>query len=942
MMKSLGFLCILVLLFHSIQAQEQQNAYIPQTIIVKFKPTRLKCYTPIDSNKDKLQTFINSLEPTSVKKRFPHASSPQKSNDVDLTSIYEIKYAGSYSVEKVVVYLSTFSEVLYAQPEYSENSNSLYQPNDASIGNQWSLDKINVKLAWDICKGDSNVVIGISDTGVDIFHDEIASQIKYNQADPIDGIDNDGDGYIDNYRGWDFIGNDNNPDYDASASSDYAHGTLVAGISSAKTDNAKGIAGVGFNCKLLPVRGSNYNAIMYLAEHGSSVINCSWEDGLKRSVPLYQDIIDYATFNKNALIVCAAGNTEGQPVFYPASYEHAFSVGGTTSIDEKWTAQNTGSSGGSTYGYYIDACAPAISIYTTSTGNTYTTGFCGTSFSAPIVSGIAGLVKSRFPDYSSLQIGEQVRITSDNIDTIPGNSSFKKLLGHGRVNAYKAVSDTLTPSIRLVDFTINGLYDNIVRGGDTAVLKGSFVNYLHKAKNITVSVSDYNGYFAQVEPGRIIDSLGMMDTLKNFELHFSLKKTIPYDATVALQLTYDMPDGFHDIQFVPVKVNPSYLPLTANNITTTTTAVGSIGYAFVAAIEGEGFTDNDHQLLSSRILTTGGLATAGGKDILCGLVLAKDTEEVLLNYGSTSAFTTIDFPDYQNTDSTVSIVSSFTGKYETNIDFNFKINQRATAWLHDSSFVVYEYDIINTSFSNIDSMYAGLIMDWDVSNPFLNKATVNVYKKYGYVYSIEQDQPYVGVQVLKGDSVNHHLIQVYDTTNQVVNLRDYDGFSKRDVFNGLTHSKTNLNFVKNTADDIIQMINVKARNIKIGDTLHIAFALFVASKEQNISSVTSRAEYRYKQSHNELDRIDEPQISKLKVIPNITSGNSVAVIFEAKSNDNCSIIVTDNQGRTIKEIYQNVDAGINTIQVSGIKQAGLYYVTVKMKNSSNTQKFIKQ
>jgi serine protease len=951
-MKNVGLLFALLLFFLGTHAQEMQSNYMPQTVIIKFKPKKLKSnVATLDSNKNKLQTFINFLHPISMKKKFPHASLPQKPNDVDVTTIYELQYSKNYPLEKVVEYVSSFSEVQYAQPSFYTKSNSLFTPDDPSIGSQWYIDAIKVKLAWDSCKGDTNVVIGISDTGTDIFHEEFVNQIKYNWADPIDGIDNDGDGYVDNFRGWDFINDDNNPDYDANGSLDYFHGTEIAGLAAAKTNNKKGIAGVGYNCKFLPIRGSSYEAIMYLADHGASIINCSWEDGLRRALPMYQDIIDYATFNRNALVVCAAGNTEGQPVLYPASYEHAISVGGTINNDEKWTPKNSNSKGGSTYGYYIDACAPAVSIYTTYTGNSYILGYNGTSYSAPIFSGIAGLVKSRFPKYSALQVGEQVRITSDNIDTVPGNAPFKKLLGHGRVNAFKAVTDSTIPSIRLVNFTITGLYDDLVRGGDTAVLRGSFVNYLHKAKNIHVSVTDYNGYFAKVDAGKVIDSLDMMDTLKNFELRFSLKKSIPYDATVALQITYEMADGFRDIQFVTVRANPSYLPLTANNISTSVTSVGSVGYTFVASPEGSGFKYNNIQMLSNKGSSNGGIATTGGKGIYSGLVLAKDTGKVLLNYGPTSAFTTESFPEYQNTDSTVSIISSFNGQYETAIDFNFKINQKTTSWLEDSSFVIYEYDIINTSFNDIDSMYAGLIMDWDVSNPFLNKAAINVYQKYGYVYSIEQDQPYVGVKVLRGESVNHHLIEVNDnlrsiistdTTKEIINIKDKDGFSKADVFNGLTNSKTTLNLVQNTADDIIQMINVKAKNIKIGDTLHVAFALFVAPTEQNISTVVSRAEYRYKQEHGDIILSKEPQISKIKLIPNITSGNTVSLTFESKGKEDCSIIVTDNQGKIIKEINQQIEPGTNSIAISGIKQNGLYFVTLKLKGFSCTEKFIKQ
>jgi len=964
-MKRLGSFFLFLSIVLGTMAQDMKPAFEPKTIIIKFKPQKLKSYTVSqDSSKDKLQTFINFLHPISITKKFPNATLPTKPNQVDITTIYEIKYSSEYPLDKIVKYLSSFPEVAYAEPR--EITQLMYTPNDTYIGNEWYVDKIQAKLAWDICKGDTNVVIGISDTGVDVFHEDLKDQIKYNWADPINGKDDDGDGYIDNFRGWNLVDNNENPS-NTTGTSEAPHGTTVAGIADAKPDNAKGIAGVGFNCKFLPVRSfsSNmlsemvfdYESIVYLADHGAKIINCSW--GGTYDYQFGQDIINYATFNKDALVVCAAGNTEKQINLYPASYDNAISVAGTTLNDQKWTPQNTGSKGGSSYGFFVDAAGPAVNIYTTTIGNAYLKGAnVGTSYAAPVFSGIAGLVRSYNPTFTALQTGERVRITADNIDTIAYNAPYKNLLGHGRINAYNALVDSLVPSIRLVDYSLKGLYHDLVRGGDTAILKGSFVNYLHKAKNITVSISDYNNYFSKIGTGRVIDSLGMMDTIRNFELTFSLKKSIPYDANVVLQLSYSDTSGYNDLQFVMMRANPSYLPLSANSITTSVTAVGSIGYAFVSDIEGQGFNYKNNPLLYTG---TPGLFA---NPVYSSLVLAKDTASVLYFRGNTSDFIAETFPDYQNTDSTVSITSSFNGKNGNEVDFNFKINQQATSWLKDSSFVIYEYDIINTSLSSIDSMYAGLVMDWGVSNPFANKAAVNVYNKYGYVYSVDPNQPYVGIKVLKGDSVNHHLIEFYDiykqfkpiqikkgdslvssvdTIKELVNPGDADGFSNQDIFTGLTHSKTSLSLCQKQADDIIQMINVKAKNIKIGDTLHVAFALFVANREQDIPAVVSRAEYRYKQEHNELTNIIEPaQIAKLKIIPNIISGNSITISFESLQNNNCTITITNSQGQTITSLHRSVKNGNNTIIVSGIKQAGIYYASVRINDTTCTEKFIKQ
>ncbi|GAI36367.1 unnamed protein product, partial [marine sediment metagenome] len=123
----------------------------------------------------------------------------------------------------------------------------LYTPDDPLNIYQYYLDTIKAYDAWEICKGDSNIVIGITDTGVDIDHEDLQGNIYYNYNDPINGIDDDNDGFIDNFRGWDLGENDNNPQWEIND-----HGVVVTGIAGARTDNGIGISGVGFKSRFLP------------------------------------------------------------------------------------------------------------------------------------------------------------------------------------------------------------------------------------------------------------------------------------------------------------------------------------------------------------------------------------------------------------------------------------------------------------------------------------------------------------------------------------------------------------------------------------------------------------------------------------------------------------------------------------------------------------------
>ena len=256
---------------------------------------------------------------------------------------------------------------------------------------QYQISQINAFSAWDIEKGDTNVVIGIVDDGCQWNHPDLAANVKINYADPINGIDDDHDGYIDNYRGWDLGNNDNDPNNDGPGA--LAHGTHVAGDADAVTDNAIAIASPGFNCKFLPVKVTDfsgvitvgYEGIVYAADHGCSVINCSW--GATEGANYQQDIINYASINKNALVIAAAGNDNADETFYPASYNHVISVANVDGSDVKASTSD--------YNYNVAVSAPGENIYSTTYDSVYTL-LSGTSMSCAVAAGAAAIIKSHF------------------------------------------------------------------------------------------------------------------------------------------------------------------------------------------------------------------------------------------------------------------------------------------------------------------------------------------------------------------------------------------------------------------------------------------------------------------------------------------------------------------------------------------------------------------
>lgn len=424
-----------------LQMMENGEEYIKGKVIFRVKPEyRSQC--ELNSvNIPALKVIFGALEYKSIKKKFPNSSAPtRKYNDwgkemVDISLIYELFLPLEAGVFKAVEQLMATGVLEYAQADYV--SYPLYVPNDSHLNNvmPYHFDNIQAYQAWDSIKGDTNTIIGITETSFDLNHPELINQIQYNHADPVNGSDDDNDGYIDNYSGWDLFDNDNN----LFISNDI-HGTAVAAIASAQVDNNLGYAGIGFDCRFMPVKVGNastitkgYDGIVYCVDRGCKVVNCSW--GNTTFNPLAQDIIDYAVINYDAVIVASAGNVNSTNYYYPASYQYVLSV---TSVDADDKHNNP--SGPHTRNDSVDVSAPGYGVYTTATVSGvyyYSPPQGGTSMAAPIVSGVAALIRSRYPCYNAIQVIDTIKANADIIDTIPDNVPFTGMLGAGRVNAYK-------------------------------------------------------------------------------------------------------------------------------------------------------------------------------------------------------------------------------------------------------------------------------------------------------------------------------------------------------------------------------------------------------------------------------------------------------------------------------------------------------------------------
>ncbi len=314
-------------------------------------------------------------------------------------------------------------------------------PNDPNYGEQWNLSLINMPEAWRIEQGNPEVTVAVVDGGVDTRHPEFHSQLWQNGGEiPGNGIDDDANGYIDDINGWDFSDaptlpgsgdwtvRDNEPE------DEIGHGTHVSGIIAAAANNGIGIAGIAWQCRLMPLRASfKYSvggylqnddvaaAIVYAADNGARVINMSWGDTVNAFI--IEDAIAYADA-QGCILIAAAGNAASVGSWYPAGLETVISVAALGAEKQL--------SGISNFGATIDIAAPGEEILSTDLNGGYHH-FSGTSMAAPHVSGVAALIVSANPNYSNTEVQDVLIATAGQLFVSP-------LVGAGLLDAYAALT----------------------------------------------------------------------------------------------------------------------------------------------------------------------------------------------------------------------------------------------------------------------------------------------------------------------------------------------------------------------------------------------------------------------------------------------------------------------------------------------------------------------
>ena len=879
--------CIPAQKLYKLDKRLTETDYMAKTIILKVQPAFAALCSENGIAHDGFKAMAATIGVTNLHKKFPRDRSPEKEFNeagqrlIDLSLVYELNYTADMHIEKAISKLLLSGILVYAEPHFIPKVS--YMPNDplANPTDQYHLQRISAFNAWNTNKGDSSIVIGITDTGTDPLHTDLAANIKRNYADVPDGIDNDGDGYIDNYKGWDLGMNDNDPTWEFNS-----HGVHVCGIAGATAENSLGGAGVGFYCKFLPVKISDatgsliaaYEGIKYAADHGCQVINCSW--GGAGASQFGQDIVDYATINKNSLVVAAAGNYGVDGDFFPAAYNNALGVANTNASDGKGFSSN--------YGYFVDVCAPGENINSTWPGSFYITQ-TGTSMSSPVVAGAAGIVKKQFPSYNGMQIGERLKVTADNI--YASNPSYLNKLGAGRINLMRAISDPPCPSVVFSDKAVTDHNDDAFIVGDTLFITGKFTNYLNATTALNVTVTPLSAYAVVVDN---TTSLGVINTLgsktnANDPFAFKLSGSIPVNQAIDFEVL--MQDGTYSAkQFFSIFVNVDYIDIKINDAYTSATSKGRIGYNLDAQQQGLGFKYKGMDLLYEA-----------------GLMIGKDTNTVsdCVRGMNTSVAET----DFMNLNRIIRAIPSVTSDFDTKATMNdnlalsvigVEVEQNTYAWsAHPyKNFVIWEYMIKNTNVNDtLKNAYAGIFADWDIdgSSYQQNRSNYHAATKMGYSFYTGANGKYGGIQLLT-DTAPPHFYAVDHVSGGNGGLDFSTGIDSKKKYKSMSLQRLTAG-VNGNGNDVINVMSTGPLTIAPGQTVKVAFAILGADSLSALIAAAHQADTAYhklKPPVVQPNGIAEMKGYNINIYPNPTK-NSITISQEKQAFTKYEVYTLDGK-----------------------------------------------
>lgn len=815
-----------------------------------------------------------------------------------------------------------------AEPIYIDEP--LGMPNDPFAPNQTMLKVIKAFEAWDLgLTGDSSIIIGISDNGVIQEHEDLENSIAPNWNEiPLNLKDDDNNGYIDDFIGYNLAYKDDQSQPGSTWISGNDHGTVVAGIAGATTNNNLGIASVANKCRIFPMKIAktsepsslvySYQSIIYSAVRGCKVLNCSW--GLpKPPSDIDQSIIDFA-ISRDVAIVAAGGNgNRSITPYYPANYRGVLGVGETDTNDYVTNSSSLGS--------HIQIFAPGVGNYATTFNNNYAVQKGGgTSVSAPVISGALALVRAKYPQLNALQAIEFLRQCTDDITA--KNDLIKKILP-GRVNLIKAATKNPLsfPAVKpknIIFKTTSGLPLDRFSIGDTVVVSIDAHNYLGSANNLRFVLSVALDYLQSIQ---VIDSI---INVANISENTSLKLE-PFKFRIILRNTDRMifrvdiygEDNYHDFFMFPFIPSPEFTTFHNNAIKFSVGDRGTFGFAGPSDNkQGVGFIYKDY---GNLLFKSGIMVTENKMNLLSSL---------FGNYTNNNDFSTI--KPFVYPEQNIGIIDDSqlpVGKIGVHIEQNYIIPEG------DWTVAKVKVKIRNISGNTLKDLAIGYFYDWDIG-PDSDKNRVSLFpeaipesfKELSAAAELAQYDgtfPVFAVAVITDES---------NTSAQAAGL-SYDitqYFSKE---NQLASLNSGTSIQESMVTDISMVVGMRFDGEIKNNQEH--FCEFCFGGAETKEELAKAMQYCLTPGFSSSKPEFIPNQFSIDVLPNPAYSDFVYLRVKQNSNNNISFFIYDIYGNAKYQDNIFLEAGTYKygIDISNF-ESGCYIIKANSKNSISTKCFI--
>ena len=841
-----------------------------------------------------------------------------------------VRYERSLDAKTAAAKISRLADVAYCEP--LPEMKIIGSTNDPLLDQQYYISLIKANEAWDSLPSGNPVIVGIADTGIDTTHQDLQGQIWNNPGETgqdemgrdkrSNRIDDDGNGFIDDWFGWDFVGSTGqNPDNSPLPGN--PHGTHVAGIVGAVHNNATGIAGVARNIRLMPLKiggddqfstsiSRSADAILYAASMGAAVINCSF--GSPSSSFADVKVIEQATL-LGSIIVGAAGNDGQDLAYYPAAYDQVISVAATDSRDRVAAFSNVHQT--------VDVCAPGSSILSTVPFNRYEL-YDGTSMASPVTAAVAGMVRQVHPEFTPEQVHATLKAACVSIDGT--NPALIGLMGNGRIDAAKAMSKDKLRWATITNYRMNDTdADSVFESTDTIVVSLTVKNTLRPLDSCWIRCKNGNPEIDLILLDTIV-RVGPVAEGGVVQLDNALRLILPQNVTSDGQLRI-LAHIYEDTVKITTTalqtvVNPTYRTMQGNDITVTVNSTGNIGFNdYSSNTQGVGLRYLDYP----NILFEGALMLGTGPSKLPNVARGVETSMKEMSF-AVSQHARI-YSD--SIPSGLRIASSFTDATDFS-PLGVFVRENVISLNDDSTrnTMLIVLRITNTSDTAYSNLHVSKFFDFDIGDGgsgdicSWSSADQTLYLRNTKLSSL----PHVGLSMISPHTVNAFAM---DNEGASDCPSIYDEFARSEKWFVMTGG---IKRASSRITDVSAVIGAGPMSLLPDSTVEVCFALAVGTTQEQVRSGIQALRSTAENLGYNVGRSTVP--SAADEIISISGGTMQSagdrdVRFRLNAPASVTIDLVDIRGAIVSTLYKEpyIDAGLYDVSATLPKTAaGMYFV----------------